>query len=761
MSASLRLGDVDQGAMPTNLEDYLRPYHDSLGMAVNMNPPQFRDEVGWHPFNQRTDHSVAELQQFLKDAGFLPNFTIDGVFGYRTQAAARLFQEYVRTIEGGSPYLHVVPDGLVKNDTWANIETWKRQKAGRYDFVCDWGKFSRQNPSADFLRWIHLLELTKAAFSAVKSTHPIVGLVENYNGESDTKKVDDWDTTLGTVHLIGIRRSWEDQEWVGKKREGDDLFILLLNGMVFKFWGSTYPSSGLAEKSALLPTIPVLIEGQHVYRFGWNYQIDPDKIYQVLCPNNRGVLAFQNWDGDLTPTDNYITKGLDLSPNPTISIHWSGVERFNFTAGNQVIAGNSYINHRGEFIDCKSFAAHNRDILMPGKFTRGAYNVFSDLIMSYAPPGLNTIHYLLGRDEWFRSIGWEDKIYVSADVNRLQQGVEVRHPKVKVEAHRANDEIKRVNGPNPGKGNFVHRDGNSSAATFIPIFDQYFLHFDGIYPSPFCSNTWQDMLVYVYYKSALKKVIADFERRKQQLSGEFTGTSAESQAHIPLDSLLTIIPDIPSVVCEPSSFQFRMTDDYHCQPFRVMHKTTPLLEKMGRGRIKGSVRIYLETLVIGEIPVESEWEMPGYVAPVQPTMVSTFAAQPQMMAATTGESFKRQTAQAFRKIFASFSESDKPIIERLEKAYKALGDDYWHQYQRLRAGQDRTKAIEEAIQDSDVFQLCWSNNAKTAENVEREWRLAIALAKENFIRPIYWEKPMPEPPEELRHLYFDYYQVET
>lgn len=306
------------------------------------------------------------------------------------------------------------------------------------------------------------------------------------------------------------------------------------------------------------------------------------------------------------------------------------------------------------------------------------------------------------------------------------------------------------------KGLVYGAGANSQMEPSVPNF---VLQFEGIFPSPFRSNTWQDMLVYVYYKSALEKVIADFERRKQQLSGPFTGTSVESQAHIPPDSLLTIIPDIPSVVCEPPSFQFRMTDDYHCQPFRVMHKTTPVLENLGRGRIKGAIRIYLETLLIGEIPVESEWEAPGYVAPIQPTMVSSFAAQPQMLAGTSGDSFKRQTAQAFRKIFASFSESDKPIIERLEKAYKALGDDYWSQYQRLRAGQDKSKAIEEAIQDSDVFQLCWSNNAKTAENVEQEWRLALARGSENFIRPIFWEKPMPEPPEELRHLYFDYYQV--
>lgn len=286
------------------------------------------------------------------------------------------------------------------------------------------------------------------------------------------------------------------------------------------------------------------------------------------------------------------------------------------------------------------------------------------------------------------------------------------------------------------------------------------LHFDSIFPTPFRSQTWQDMLIYVYFNFALHKVLGDFQQRIDNFVGTFSGYSAESQTQIPKDSLLIIIPDIPSVVCDPPSFQFRMTDDYHCQPFRVMHKTTPVLEKLGRGRIKGAVRIYLETLVIGEIPVESEWEMPGYVTPVQPTLVSSLAAQPQAMsAATTGESFKRQTAQAFRKIFASYADSDTSIVERLEKAYRALGDDYWLQFQRLRSGQDRSKVIEEAIKDSDVFQLCWSNNAKTAENVEREWRLALAIAKENFIRPIYWERPMPEPPEELRHLYFDYYQV--
>ncbi len=42
---------------------------------------------------------VSEVQQCLKDTGFLPGGDVDGICGYRTQSAIRLFQEYVRSIE--------------------------------------------------------------------------------------------------------------------------------------------------------------------------------------------------------------------------------------------------------------------------------------------------------------------------------------------------------------------------------------------------------------------------------------------------------------------------------------------------------------------------------------------------------------------------------------------------------------------------------------------------------------------------------------
>ena len=65
---------------------------------------------------------VAELQQFLPDAGFLPFAKIDGICGYRTAAAIFLFQEYIRTIEGRSEI--GFPDGRFGNLFLQNVRHW-------------------------------------------------------------------------------------------------------------------------------------------------------------------------------------------------------------------------------------------------------------------------------------------------------------------------------------------------------------------------------------------------------------------------------------------------------------------------------------------------------------------------------------------------------------------------------------------------------------------------------------------------------------
>jgi len=64
----------------------------------------------------------------------------------------------------------------------------------------------------------------------------------------------------------------------------------------------------------------------------------------------------------------------------------------------------------------------------------------------------------------------------------------------------------------------------------------------------------------------------------------------------------------------------------------------------------------------------------------------------------------------------------------------------------------------ELIRGADVFQLFWSRNAMVSEYVRAEWEFALSLRRPHFIRPVYWEEPLPEqaglPPGELRALHF-------
>ena len=63
------------------------------------------------------------------------------------------------------------------------------------------------------------------------------------------------------------------------------------------------------------------------------------------------------------------------------------------------------------------------------------------------------------------------------------------------------------------------------------------------------------------------------------------------------------------------------------------------------------------------------------------------------------------------------------------------------------------------IDGAERFQLCWSRAASRSEYVEREWRHALRRDVPNFIRPFYWQIPMPPPPPELSHLHFAFYKL--
>jgi hypothetical protein len=59
-----------------------------------------------------------------------------------------------------------------------------------------------------------------------------------------------------------------------------------------------------------------------------------------------------------------------------------------------------------------------------------------------------------------------------------------------------------------------------------------------------------------------------------------------------------------------------------------------------------------------------------------------------------------------------------------------------------------------------VFQLFWSSNSMRSRYCQQEWEHALALRRPSFVRPLYWEDPLPEdptqglPPVVLRDVHF-------
>jgi len=393
---TLRLGHHDTGTVPSR-SALLRVHHDWTSSRRG-----FRDEATdrWRALEAVAGTSVASLQEGLRRAGFLPHGPVDGVFGYRTRAAVRLFQEYVREVEG-RPEIGV-PDGVVGPNTHSHLERW--QAAGQ---VAEWAR-ADFSPTAASKLTSTLLTDTLQRIAA--SPDALTRAVDGFRSPTATLRSTGWSTDASRgIHLIGIRRNAE----VGTTtRANDDLFVLLGGGMTFFFLGSTDPNPGQSRNEE-----PYLVRGQHRYRFGW-HKLNPmgrlsdgtvpsGKVYLALRPAvDAGVLVVRDRDRDDALTADDLRGALENAVD--INVHWSGRGTSNWSAGCQVIGGARYIGYGNRLVDCMGHASVGYSDL-GGRKTRGAYNVMMDALTVAAPQfgrdGTEVLYTLLYEDDLPRTHG--------------------------------------------------------------------------------------------------------------------------------------------------------------------------------------------------------------------------------------------------------------------------------------------------------------------------------------------------------------------
>jgi serine/threonine protein kinase len=220
----------------------------------------------------------------------------------------------------------------------------------------------------------------------------------------------------------------------------------------------------------------------------------------------------------------------------------------------------------------------------------------------------------------------------------------------------------------------------------------------------------------------------------------YSSLRQDSLYAVPHKGELRFVPFVEGCEFNPPSQSFFWLKRVHKVEFELVARSA-LDGRLARGRLS----VFLGALLLADVPLALR---------IDSRASATTKAQPTVAA----------SAQPYRKIFASYSHKDRLIVEQIEHHIKTLGDKYLRDVTELRAGQDWQHWMKEAIEQADVFQLFWSHNAMRSAYVQQEWEYALALARPDFIRPTYWETPLPEspaenlPPAELRRLHFQHLQ---
>lgn len=229
-------------------------------------------------------------------------------------------------------------------------------------------------------------------------------------------------------------------------------------------------------------------------------------------------------------------------------------------------------------------------------------------------------------------------------------------------------------------------------------------------------------------------------RQVKQLLGaqakDYQPATRDARQGIPRGGELTFLPEVPGVEFNPPQRRFLWQEAVHREEFRLRAGT-----ELDGQTAKGRMTVFLGGILVADVPL---------------TLRVSAAHRP----ASAADLEPGGSARRYRKIFASYSHKDLEVVRQFEAFMRTLGDEYLRDWTHLRTGEVWNDRLFELIREADVFQLFWSWNAMHSPFVRQEWEYALSLNRPNFVRPTYWEDPMPAsapdglPPPELTRIQF-------
>ncbi|NUN08631.1 MAG: toll/interleukin-1 receptor domain-containing protein [Ignavibacteriaceae bacterium] len=207
------------------------------------------------------------------------------------------------------------------------------------------------------------------------------------------------------------------------------------------------------------------------------------------------------------------------------------------------------------------------------------------------------------------------------------------------------------------------------------------------------------------------------------------------------------ITSLGTIVKKGENLSFKLTMD-NCEidePFQEIiwkGKTTRVSFKVSipsstlNGNTIGKLYVYQNTVPIGSIKFSLQIN--------------------KELSYSEGKHYPAGQATRYKLAFISYSRKDKnKVLERVH-LLPTFGIRYYQDIFDLEPGVVWKKKLCEFIDESNIMLLFWSTNAKKSEAVRSEWEYALKNKEEGYIRPVPIEgPPIPEPPEELKHINFD------
>lgn len=275
--------------------------------------------------------------------------------------------------------------------------------------------------------------------------------------------------------------------------------------------------------------------------------------------------------------------------------------------------------------------------------------------------------------------------------------------------------------------------------------------FSAFFPPEAQINRQYEFRVYAYVAAHYAKIKQDVESAVDVLGDAAPGEmQAEMTSRIKNGTLITVRLD-----CDDLNFTPLVVEgQWNGKWLRFTYQFTPSGALAGR-EIKVRVGIYTcgEIASISACPIK-----------IVPEAFSETHRENPLVAAA--KRLQERTAKNYRRIFISYAHEDTRIAELFRQFQTATGDIVFMDYESIRAGQNWQEELVRAITEADVFQLFWSEHSSSSEHVRYEWDYALnhvctirGMDGTDFIRPVFWQRPLPAPPQPLGHLHFQYLKL--